>query len=182
MKTKMSSLWIGFAMLVVAMMLGGCGAGQLVKIPLTMPDGEKATLVAHNQTAPDWMIRSGAMKLNFVVRGDVSEKQLLAVARVEDACRIYTKTVRPNALVAVLSSGVLYAAAGYLGVGFGSQAFAGAVFSEYAKYGAMATGAAGLANGVISLGGKTYTFENCGSQVLGLFPGYDVRVLQKSPY
>lgn len=118
-----------------------------------------------------------------MVKGDVSDDQLAAVAVAEDACRIYTKTVRPNTLVAVASSGVLYAAAGYLGVGLGAKVgFAGAKFSEYGKYGGLANGASGVANGIISGGGKTYTFENCGREIFGMFPGYEVQVLQKSPY
>lgn len=153
-----------------------------VLIPLTMPGGETATIVAHNQRVPDWMLRRKNLVLNFIVKGNVSQEQLAAVAETERACRIYTKVVRPNDLVAVLSSGVLYAAAGFGGVGAGSQMFSGASFIEYGGYGAAADGVAGLANGVISLGGKTYTFENCGREVLALFPGYGVHVIQKSPY
>ena len=167
--------------LIVAV-LAGCGAGTMVKIPVTMPGGETATIVAHNQIAPDWMLRRGALALNYVVKGDVSQKQLAAVAAVEGSCRVYTGTVRPNTLVAVFSQGILYGAAGYVGLGLGSMVFPGTIAREYALYGASATGVAGLANGLVSTAGETYTFENCGSQVMALFPGYDVRVLQKSPY
>ena len=164
--------------------VGCAGPGKRVEIPVNMPgpDGGKATIVAHNQQAPDWMLSQKKLALNYIVKGDVSAEQLSAVAEAECACKIYTKTVRPNNLVAVMSSGVLYAAAGFAGVGLGSQAFAGAKFLEYGVYGAAATGVAGLANGVITMGGQTYTFENCGREVLGLFPGYEVRVLNKSPY
>jgi hypothetical protein len=151
-------------------------------ISLTMPGGEKATIVAHNQNVPDWMLRRKNLQLNFVVKGGVTEKQLAAVAETERACRIYTKTVRPNDLVAVLSGTVLYAGAGFVGVGSGSKIFAGAKLLEYGPYGAAADGLGGLANGVISLEGKTYTFENCGREVLALFPNYGVHVIQKSPY
>ena len=167
----------------VAILVTSCaGPGELTKIPVQMPNGGRATIVAHNQKVPDWMLSRDKLALNFVVKGDVSETQLAAVAETERACRIYTGTVRPNNLVAVLSGGILYGAAGYAGVGLGSMALTGAVVSQYAQYGAYATGFAGLANGVVSLGGQTYTFENCGQTVLGLFPGYEVRVLQKSPY
>ena len=167
----------------VAMLVTGCaGPGAVKKIPLIMPRGEKATIVAHNQQVPDWMISRDKLALNFIVKGDVSAEQLAAVAEAERACRIYTGTVRPNNLVAVLSSGILYGAAGFIGVGIGSQAFPGAKFGQYAPYGAYATGVAGLANGIVSLGGQTYTFENCGGEVFRLFPGYEVHILQKSPY
>ena len=87
MKTK-RSLWIGFVIVLVAM-LAGCGAGELVKIPVSMPDGEKATIMAHNQRAPDWMLAQNSLALNYVVKGvDVLPKQLAAVAETERACRI----------------------------------------------------------------------------------------------
>lgn len=173
----------GLAIVLMTMLIGACvGPGSLTRIPVNMPSGEKATIVAHNQVAPDWMLDRDKLALNYIVKSDVSEKQLAAVAATEKACRIYTKTVRPNNLVAVLSSGILYGAAGFIGVGLGSQAFIGANSLAYGAYGAAAGFTGGVANGLITLGGQTYTFENCGSQVLGLFPGYDVRVLQKSPY
>lgn len=169
--------------LVAMLMFTACvGPGERVMIPLTMPDGERATIVAHDQSFPDWMLDQRKLAINYIVKGDVSRKQLAAVAATEKACRLYTGTVRPNNLVAVLSSGVLYAATGALGGGLGSMAITGAIASEYAQYSASALGTAGLANGIITLGGQTYTFENCGREVLYLFPNYKVRVLQKSPY
>lgn len=168
---------------VATLFFGACASpGGMIKEPITMPNGEKATIVAHSQSVPDWMLDKDKLALNYIVRGEVSEKQLAAVAETERACRIYTGTVRPNNLVAVLSSGGLYALAGYVGVGVGSRAFTGAVQSQYAKYGAWASGTAGIANGMITVGGQTYTFENCGREILGMFPAYDVKVLQKSPY
>lgn len=173
----------GLLAILASVLLSACASvGPATKISVTMPDGESATIVAHSQSVPDWLLKRDSLALNYVVKGEVSEKQLAAVAETERACRIYTDTVRPSNLVAVLSHGVLYAIAGYIGVGIGSQAITGTVRSEYAEYGAWASGAAGLANGVVTLGGQTYTFENCGREVLGLFPGYNVRVLHKSPY
>lgn len=166
-----------------SLLLGACASvGPATKIPISMPNGEKATIVAHSQSVPDWMLARDGLKLNFVTKGDLSSKQLAAIAETERACRIYTGTVRPNNLVAVLSNGIIYTLAGYIGVGMGAKAFTGANHRQYAKYGAWASGAAGLANGVVSLGGQTYTFEACGREVLSLFPEYDVRVLLKSPY
>lgn len=168
---------------ILAILAGGCvGPGKVVRIPVTMPDGERATIVAHDQQVPDWMLDMDKLAINYVVKGDVDKKQLAAVAETEKACRLYTGIVRPNNLVAVLSGGVLYAAAGAFGVGIGSMAIPGTVAGQYAQYGAAALGTAGTANGIIVLGGQTYTFENCGREVLYLFPGYKVRVLQKSPY
>lgn len=172
-----------FIAVFAAILLAACaGPGEMKREMVTMPGGEKATLVMHDQKAPDWMLKQDTMELNYIVKGDISEKQLAAVAEAERACRIFAKNVRPHNLVAVASQGVLYTAAGAIGVGLGSQAFAGAKFSEYARYGGLATGFAGLANGAVTLGGQTYTFENCGREIFDIFPGYEVRVLQKSPY
>ena len=171
------------AIVAMTVFLDACaGPGALTRIPVTMPGGQKATIIAHNQSVPDWMLSKKKLALNYMVRGDVSPVQLAAVAESERACRIYTDTVRPDNLVAVFSSGVLYAGAGYIGVGLGSHAFSGAVHAQYARYGAWATGVAGTANGVITLGGQTYTFENCGREIFDLFPEEEIRVLQKSPY
>lgn len=172
----------GLATVAVLVLTACAGPGARVEIPIEMPGGQKATIVAHNQQFPDWMLNRNELAMNYIVKGSVTEKQLAAVARAEESCRIYTNVVRPNNLVAVLSSGVLYAAAGFIGVGLGSQAFTNARFNEYAQYGGAASGVAGAANGTISLGGQTYTFENCGREVMSLFPGYEVRVLNKSPY
>ena len=170
------------ALLVLLLVMGCAGAGTRVEAPITYPRGEKLTVVAHNQIAPDWFLSKDKLAINYIVSGSVTPEQLDAVAKTEDACRIYTKTVRPHDLVIVLSSGVLYGLAGYVGVGFGSQAFPGADFGEYAKYGGAASGASGLANGVISLGGKTYTFENCSHTALSKVSQYGISVIQKSPY
>lgn len=177
---KMHSWWIA----ILAMFLGACASqGDAVRIGVSMPKGEKATIVAHNQSVPDWMLDGKKLRINYVVKGNLTSQQMAAVAEAERACRIYTGTVRPSNLVAVVSSGTLYALAGGLGLGLGSQAFAGAVASEYAKYGAAASGLSGAANGLVTLGGQTYTFENCGRTLLvELFADYGVKVLQKSPY
>lgn len=165
----------------VALVAGCAGPGELRKISLTMPRGEKATIVAHNQLAPDWMLDRDRLAINFMVRGDVSAEQLQAVAAVEGACRVYTGTVRPNNLVAVLSQGIAYGIGG-TAVGAGATFFPGVNALQYLGYGALAGTGAGIINGVVTLGGQTYTFENCSREAFGLFPDYGVRVLNKSPY
>lgn len=167
---------------IAALLLSACAPGEVTRIPVTMPDGERATIVAHDQQAPDWMLSRNKLALNFIVKGDVSDRQLAAVSEAERACRIYTGTVRPSNLVAVLSNGALYASTGYVGIGLGATAFTGVSASEYAVYGATAGGFAGAANGIVTLGGQTYTFENCGREIFDVFPDYKTRILQKSPY
>lgn len=182
-KVLMLMVLVVTAALAAVIATGCAGPGSAVRIPLTMPDGEKATIVAHNQSVPDWMLAKAKLALNFIVKGEeVSGRQLMAVAEAERGCRIYTGTVRPSNLVAVLSNGVLYGAAGFVGVGVGSYAFTGVSSTAYAEYGAAASGAGGIANGLVTLGGQTYTFENCGREIFGIFPGYEVHILQKSPY
>ncbi len=174
-----------YEILILAMLagLGGCATqGPLERMSETFPRGEVITLMVHDQRVPNWMLDTGKLQLDYFIRGDeVSLEQLAAVAKAEGLCRFRTDKAHPNDLVAVLSSGVLYAVAGFAGVGLGSMAFAGTKFLEYATYGAGATGFAGAANGIISLGGKVYTFENCGRDILASLPGYEVRVLNRSP-
>jgi hypothetical protein len=168
----------GLAILLVAILTGACaGPGMRKDIPINMPRGEKATIVAHNQIAPDWMLDKDKLALNYIVKGEVTNEQLAAVAEAERACRIYTGTTRPNKLVAVLSSGILYGTAGFIGVGLGSQAFKGVNSLAYGAYGGVAGFTGGIANGIVNMGGQTYSFENCGREVLNIFNDYKVRVL-----
>jgi len=171
-----------FAFLATIALLAGCGAGDLIRIPVQMPNGEKVTIVAHNQKVPDWMLSKNKLALNYIVKGDVTDTQLGAVNSVQNAGRLYVKKARPNDLVSIISNGICYAAAGYVGVGLGSMAFPGAIPHQYAVYGAAATGLSGLVNGLITRGGQTYTFEEFGRETFGLFPRYGITVLMKSPY
>lgn len=170
----------------MAALMGCAEQGPAEKISILMPRGEKATIYAHNQSVPDWMLDRSKLKYNYLVRGEAAtEEQLQAIARVEGACLIYTDTVRPHTLVNVIINGVVYGVAGALGVGLGAHvAFSAAATagSNYYAYGGIAGGASGAANGLISSGGATYTFENCGQQVLGLFPQYDIKIMNKSPF
>lgn len=169
------------SLVAAVVLLGACaGPGTRVEIPLTMPKGEKATIYAHDQQVPDWMLDGSQLAVNFMVKGNATAEQLAAVAEAEKACRIYTKTVRPSKLVAVVSNGALYAAAGYIGAGLGARAYLPRVDTKaYARYGENASGFSGAASGIINTGGQTYTFENCGREVFILFPNYSVRVLAK---
>lgn len=171
--------------LLVAVWLSGCvGPGQVRAIPVTMPGGERATIIAHDQQVPDYWLDKDRLALNFVVKSDVSQTQLAAIGAAENACRIYTNAVTPNDLVAVISGGIVYGATGFVGLGLGSQAISDMLsFVRYGKYGAAAGGMGGVANAFIAnRAGRTYTFQNCGRETLDLFPQYKVRVLQKSPW
>ncbi|MCX6787074.1 MAG: hypothetical protein NTY93_00930 [Candidatus Kaiserbacteria bacterium] len=148
----------------------------------TMPDGQKMTRVTHGQVVPSWMLATGKLTLNYEVKGEVTDTQRAAVATVEKAGRKYVRETR-NDFISVLSSTILYGIAGYAGGYLGSKAFHGADPQEYGAYAAAATGLAGLANGLVSLGGKTYSFEVFGMQTLdGMFPAYGIKILIKNPY
>lgn len=172
------NMWCGLAILLMAVMVTACaGPGVRKEIPFTMPEGEKLTIVVHNQIATDWMLSKDKLALNYIVKGDVSEKQLAAIATVEENCRIYTGAKQPNKLVAVLSSGILYGTAGFIGIGLGSQAFKGVNSLAYGAYGGVAGFTGGVANGVVNLGSQSYIFENCGRDVFNTSPNYKVRVM-----
>jgi hypothetical protein len=183
METK-KFVWVGFVVVLV-MLAGCCGPGELTKIAVNMPGehGGKATIVAHNQWAPDYLLDRKKLAFNYMVKGDVSEEQSAAIDKGERGCRIYAGTVRPSNFVTVLSDAGLLALLSGGGVALGARAFSPAVHTnQYGAYGAGAGGGAGTASGIMSLGGQTYTFENCGSNLFALFPGYEIRILQKSPY
>ena len=172
------------AVVTVAMFGIGCaGPGTLEKFSATYPEGEVLTVAVHDQKVPSWMLAKDKLAINYMVKGEITPKQLAAVETTEKLCRLYTGKAQPSDLVLVLSQGVLYGLAGYTGVGLGAHAFGSAVHpNEYAQYGASATGLSGVANGTISLGGKVYTFENCSREALDIMSQYGVRVLTKNPH
>ena len=177
-----SSLRLGLTGLAMLTLSACAGPGALTRISADLGDGRLATIYAHDQQVPSWMLATDQLALNYIVKGEQTESQLAAIAGAEKSCRLYTRTSRPNELVAVVSNGTLYAIAGFVGVGLGSQAFVGTSFKEYGEYGAGASGFSGAANGVVQIGGKVYTFQNCGRELFELFDIQDVRILQTSPY
>lgn len=179
---KTMSWGLASALALNSILLVGCAAGPARKIPVVYPRGEKFTIVAHEQSVPTWLLAINKLELNYIVRDDVTEEQLAAVAVTQDACRIYTDAVRPNVLVAVISNGIIYGISGYAGLYYGSQALKGTHSSEYGKYGGRAGFASGLANGIVSEGGKKYTFQSCSKEMLGKVQQYGITVITDSPY
>lgn len=176
----------GFAVTVLALALlsSACASqGERRLISLKMPGGEEATIVAHNQVFPNWMIDSDTYGLNYMIAGKTpTEKQFAAVEEAERACREYAQVVHPHDSMTVLVDAVVFGAAGAAGGGIGALAFPGAVIGQYAMYAAASGGFFGAGYGMLTLGGKIYTFENCGREVMSRFPNYKVQVLLKSPY
>lgn len=181
----MKSYVVKYGLAVMAtLMLGACaGPGARVEIPFTLPTGKTGTLVAHNRQVPSWLIADNGYALNYMYTGELSKDKLAAVAEAERACRLYTGTVHPSNLVAVVSGGFLYGVIGFPIGGLASKAFTGAQFNEYAKYFSIASAGGGLSNGIITLGGKSYTFQDCGEVVLSSDSAYkDIKILRDNPY
>ena len=179
----MKKLHVLFAILAICALLftGNANAGGLTEKSVTMPDGRSATIIAHEQILPNWMIPISSLHMNCLVVGDVTKEKLAMISKVEDMSRNYTKSVTPNAFVSVSTNTLLYTAVGYIGVGLGSMAFPTVIPRQYAWYGAAATGFVGLANSLISLGYKNYTFEIFGQQFFAQNQGFGITVLIKSP-
>ncbi len=147
-----------------------------------MPDGERATLGTSNNWLPTWAYRTGGYRLNFLVRGDLTPKQLEALNRVATACQEYTKIKHPLDVVTLGTDAAIFGGFGALGGYLGSLAFPYAISGQYAKYGAATGGAFGAGWGLTTLAGKNYTFQSCGREVFDLFPKYGVKVPISSTY
>lgn len=159
-----------------------CSHGERRFIEVKMPDGERATIVAHNRQVPIWLDPTN-QELNFLVKGGTPTRtQLDAVLAATKACRQFTETVHPDRWVDLFAAMGIFGAAGAAGGGIGSLAFPAADAWLYAAYGGASGGLFGGAWKAITLSGNTYTFENCGREVMSLFPNYGVRVLMQSPY
>ncbi|MCX6787873.1 MAG: hypothetical protein NT108_01760 [Candidatus Kaiserbacteria bacterium] len=174
----------GLIVLVTAFLTTGCASqGERKLISITMPDREEATIVAHNQIFPNWTIDQDTYKLNYIIAGKApSNKQFAAVEEAERVCREYTKVVHPNDLMTVGVDAIMFGAAGAAGGAVGSLAFSFAKASEYAMYAGASGGFFGGAYGALTLGGKVYTFESCGREVMARFSAYRVQVLMRTPY
>ena len=173
----------GVATLAMVLLAGCFGPGEMRTIPIEMPDGSKATILDHNQMVPDWMLSSDKLALNVLVPGEVTSSQSRAIDEAEKKCRIHAQTVRPSKWVSVGASTVLYGIPEAAGAAAGVQAFSGAIdTAAYVSYVGGVAGGGGFANGVFTLGGQTYTFEDCGRELFDLFKQFNIRVLIKSPY
>ena len=152
---------LAIALLMAVFLVSGCaGPGAVVKSHIVMPGGETATIVAHDQWAPDWALNKKCMELNYIASGsDVTPKQQKAVEEIENAGREYTQNVRPDNAVVVLADMCLYGALGGAAIGVGSLAFPGTSFWEYFGYGAAGNGLVGAVPGALSLEGNIRTFD-----------------------
>jgi hypothetical protein len=164
-------------LIVLLAFLGGCTTVET--IPYTV-DGQQGVIVARDEKLPGWFPGTGETA-SYVVTGGAtpSERQTAAILAAETACKRYMET-RPNELVAMLTSGILYGVFGGIGLGIGAEAFAGTNAREYFRYGAAASGFTGMANGLVTSGGREYEYAGCLNAIIPDTTG--VRAIFESPW
>lgn len=174
---QMTGIVRGIAIL-ATVVLGACaGPGKMIKESFII-DGQRGTMLTYDQQGPKWTLDVNRMKMSVIVKGDLTERQLAAIAEGERVCRIYADATHPSNLVAVVSDGVLYGALGYIGAGIGAHAFPRAIPDEYARYVGTVAAASGVGTGIRSIGSKKYSFENCSQMIMANFMS-SVRVLRE---
>lgn len=172
---------MGVTVLIAVFLTTGCvSQGKRVLTRVTMPDGEHATIVSYNNNVPKMFLRDYAMSY-FVVGKKPTDKQLAAVTEVERACTEHTRIVHPHIAVTIGTYAILFGGAGAAGGALGALAFPGAIVSQYAEYAGAAGGTFGGVYGGTINGGKNYTFQSCGRELLSRFPKYGVQATIDSP-
>lgn len=169
------------SILVSAVLLGAC-ATTTKYYPVEFTNGEKLTIASNSQTLPDFLLPLSSIHSSFIVEGEVTEDQLENVKRAENVCRLHTENSRPSVPVIIVANGIVFGLAGHLGVGLGSKALGSAVkYREYGRYGGTAGVFSGMANGLVTIAGRSYTFKNCTREALDAAK-LQIRVLPESPY
>jgi len=163
----------------LVMVTGCANQGARVEIEFTMPRGEVNTIVANDQTLPNWLMSVREWRMNYLVKGKVTDEQRKAVAIIEDVCRKYTKVVQPNVVAEMASNAVLMGAFSALGVGIGAHYLAKNIDENaYAKYGGIVGAASGAASGVMAGGGRLYTIQTCLRDIANANSQYGIRAMR----
>lgn len=171
----------------------GCASpGPAMDIPYHLPavttavgkviPATEGIIHTHNNKWPAWMTATDKMAIDYITTGSSAKNAPKAVAEAERACRIYTTTVSPNPLVAVLMNGAVYAASEFPFAMLGASAFKGAKLLQYGQYGASASAGGGVGNGIIQLGGRNFTFQNCARGIFEAAPQFRLVILTPNPY
>lgn len=170
----MSTKFTTGVLLTAALLTAACSQGERMYHTFTMPDGEKATIVDHQNHFPQWMVIGYPQ--SYIIEGDEpTKKQLAALDVVEGVCEDHVRTVHPHNSVTLVVDAALFGAAGAAGGAIGSLAFPFAKASQYAMYGAASGGLFGMAYGGFTISGKNYTFQSCSREVFARFPKYKVQ-------
>lgn len=149
---------------------------------VTEPKIRHLVIHAHNRIWPAYLQATDKLVLDYITDQYSALNAADAVAIVEKQCRIYTKDTRPNDLVAVLIGTTVYGASEFPFMVAGSSVFRGAKVLQYGAYGSASEAGGGFGNGIISLGGKLYTFQNCGRGIFERAKDFGIVILDQSPY
>lgn len=171
------------AVLIVSLLTVGCAMqDEMIKTRITMPGGEKRTLVHFNHKLPTVLRGRDSFTFSYLIAEESpTDQQLKATAVIWGHCRDHVDIVHPDRIVTVMVHGVLFGAAGAAGGALGALAFPTAIVGQYAQYGAASGGMFGLAYGATILTGELYTFQNCARDLFNEFTNYGIKVLLESP-
>ena len=171
------------AILIASLLTTGCVMqDEMIKTRITMPRGEKRTLVHFNHKLPTILRSRDSFSFSYLIAEESpTDLQLAATATVWRHCREHVDIVHPDRIVTVMVHGLVFGAAGAIGGALGAQAFKYAVTGEYAEYGAAASGPFGMAYALTVLTGELYTFQNCARELFNEFSGYGIKVFMESP-
>lgn len=170
-----------FGLAIVAMLvITGCATqGPPERLEYTMPRGEKRTMVVNPQPLPNWLMSISEWKMNFVVKGTVTDGQLKAVAIIEESCRWFAERAQPPVIAEIAANTVLMSAFSALGVGVGAHYLAKNIDEgAYARYGGAAGAASGAASGVMAGGGRVYTIQTCLRDLANIDAEYGIRAMR----
>ena len=169
--------------LISSLLTAGCAMqDEMIKTRITMPRGEKVTLVHFNHKLPTMLRGRDSFTFSYLIKEESpTEMQLAAVATVWGHCREHVDIVHPDRIVTVMVHGLLFGAAGAAGGALGALAFPTAIVGQYAQYGAASGGLFGLAYGATILTGELYTFQSCARELFADLPAYGVKVILESP-
>ena len=186
--------------------LAGCmGPGKPVDIDINLPvathsatqsaygsvDPQKAicsklTIHTYNRQVPAYLLATDKLALSYITNCNSATNASAAVDQANVGCRLYTKANRPSDLVAVIVGTTVYAMSEFPFALGGASLFNHAKILQYGGNAASEEGGGGFGNGIVSLGGKVYTFDNCGK---GVFESatragndFNIVILEESTY
>ena len=161
--------WI--AILASTVLLGACAtSGERIEIPISMPNGQSATIYTSNETLPTWARATDSYQLSFVTKNAATAEQLAVVAALDRGCKS-TQAVHPHMAASIPANGLLYGTiaapalfcSGAPGVSRSSRTIMGIRIHRVWCIAA----ASGIVNWV-----DEYTYQNCAANTLALFQEY----------
>ncbi|MSU74553.1 hypothetical protein EXS57_02105 [Candidatus Kaiserbacteria bacterium] len=170
------------AILAMMVLLGACASpGKLESIPFTGEGGQKWNYLISDQWGPDFIQDEKKRTVNVLVKGEVTQAQLDAIATTQGVCRI-AESKRPGKWVAAISNGVLYLATGTLGAGFAIRALMpGVRVAQNVQYVSQVGAVSGATGGFINTAtGESYLFYLCNHNLIAAaFPTAKITVMPR---